>query len=147
MSYQTTVAFPKVGLCLNVFAQQKTRSHHWPEVLTESFLVLNSICDSTSIPGTSLGIYGKDFSPDTKGSKHEPAQVFYPPGNRESSPGFFTRIRKYLNHGKMLIHEVCPTGPPILKSMIKKWIRLIRHCHRPPPDLIVYRRIGKGALE
>ena len=147
MSYQTTVAFPEVGLCLNVFAQQKTRSNHWAKDLTESFLVLNSICDSTSIPSASLGIYGKDFSPDCKVSKHEPAQIFYPPGNRMPSPGFFIRIRKYLIHGKLLIHEIRTTGPPILRSMVKKWTRLVRHCHRPHPDWIQSRRTGKGALE
>ena len=147
MSYQTTVAFPKVGLCLNVFAQQKTPSNHWAKELAESFLVLDSICDFTSIPSASLGIYRKDFSPDSKGSKHEPAQIFYPPGNRMPSPGFFIRIRKYLIHGILLIHEIRTTGPPILRSMVKKWIRLARHCHRPPPDWIQSRRTGKGVLE
>ena len=147
MSYQTTVAFPEVGLCLNVFAQQKTRNNHWAKDLTESFLVLNSLCDSTSIPSASLGIYRKDFSPDSKGSKHEPAQIFYPPGNRMPSPGFFIRIRKCLIHGKLLIHEIRTTGPPILRSMVKKWTRLVRHCHRPPPDWIQSGRTGMGALE
>ena len=147
MSYQTTVAFPKVGLCLNVFAQQKTPSNHWAKELTESFLVLDSICVSTSIPSACLGIYGKDFSPDSKGSKHEPTQIFYPTGNRMPSPGFFIRIRKHLIHGKLLIHEICTTRPPILRSMVKKWIRLVRHSHRPPPDWIQSRRTGKRALE